>query len=147
MSFAKEHNIDLDTWRLMLKCLQDKLSSKSEHEESYTAMQEILDHLAKTLMLDTFMDILPGSQSNDDFQSYIQLCRKNQQAHQIQNLIVNTGHKLLSTLTFWKVKRIVKLYILILIINGFNRILNNLYTIEFSLAFMIKAETTQARGQ
>lgn len=100
LSFAKEHNIGLDTWRLMLKCLQEKLSSKSEQEESYSAMQEILDHLAKTLVLDTFMEILPGSQNNDDFQSYIQLCRKNQQAHQIQNLIVNTGHKLLSTLTF-----------------------------------------------
>ena len=102
LPFAKENSADLDTWRLMLKCLQDELNSKSEREEWYAAMQETLDYLAKTLVLDTFLEILPGSskQSNDDFQSYIQLCRKNQQAHQIQTLIVNTGHKLLSTLTF-----------------------------------------------
>ena len=93
-----------DTWRLTLKCLQDELSSKPatapEHEAWYSAMQEILDHLAKNLVLESFLDILPGPQNTEDFQSYIQLCRKNQQAHQIQNLIVNTGHKLLSTLTF-----------------------------------------------
>ena len=106
LPFAKENSADLETWKLMLKCLQDELNSKSEHEEWYAAMQEILDYLAKTLVLDTFLDILPRSasssknSSNDDFQSYIQLCRKNQQAHQIQTLIVNTGHKLLSTLTF-----------------------------------------------
>merc|ERR1712062_293051 len=92
------------TWRLTLKCLQDELSSKPatapEHEAWYSAMQEILDHLAKNLVLESFLDILPGPQNTEDFQSYIQLCRKNQQAHQIQNLIVNTGHKLLSTLTF-----------------------------------------------
>ncbi len=103
LPFAKEHNVDLGTWKLMLKCLQDELGSKKSeqlHEEWYNAMQEILDHLAKTLLLDTFLEVLPGPQSNEDFQSYIQLCRKNQKAHQIQNLIVTTGHKLLSTLTF-----------------------------------------------
>ena len=87
-----------------MKCLQDELSSKPatapEHEAWYSAMQEILDHLAKNLVLESFLDILPGPQNTEDFQSYIQLCRKNQQAHQIQSLIVNTGHKLLSTLTF-----------------------------------------------
>ena len=91
-----------------MKCLQDELSSKPatapEHEAWYSAMQEILDHLAKNLVLESFLDILPGPQNTEDFQSYIQLCRKNQQAHQIQSLIVNTGHKLLSTLTFWKRK-------------------------------------------
>ena len=92
-----------DTWRLTLKCLQDQLNSKietPEHEAWYGAMQEILDHLAKTLVLESFLEILPGPQNTEDFQSHIQLCRKNQQAHQIQSLIVNTGHKLLSTLTF-----------------------------------------------
>ena len=74
LPFAKENSADLDTWRLMLKCLQDELNSKSEREEWYAAMQETLDYLAKTLVLDTFLEILPGSskQSNDDFQSYIQ---------------------------------------------------------------------------
>lgn len=102
LPFAKENSADLDTWKLILKCLQEESNSKKaeQHEEWYNAMQEILDHLAKTLLLDTFLEVLPSSQNNEDFQSYIQLCRKNQQAHQIQNLIVNTGHKLLSTLTF-----------------------------------------------
>jgi hypothetical protein len=103
LPFAKENSVDLDSWKLMLNCLQDQLSSKPQdpdHEAWYSAMQEILDHLAQTLVLESFLDILPGSQNNEDFQGYIQLCRKNQQAHQIQNLIVTTGHKLLSTLTF-----------------------------------------------
>lgn len=102
LPFAKEHSVDLDTWKLILKCLQEQSGSKKaqDSEEWYNAMQEILDHLAKTLLLDTFLDVLPASPNNEDFQSYIQLCRKNQQAHQIQTLIVNTGHKLLSTLTF-----------------------------------------------
>ena len=95
-----------------MKCLQDELSSKPatapEHEAWYSAMQEILDHLAKNLVLESFLDILPGPQNTEDFQSYIQLCRKNQQAHQIQSLIVNTGHKLLSTLTFWEKIRFLK---------------------------------------
>ena len=47
----KVHNLDLDTLGLMLKCLQDKLSSKSDQEESYMVMQKILDHLAKTLQV------------------------------------------------------------------------------------------------
>ena len=55
LHFAKENSVDLDTWKLMLKCLQDELNSKSEHEEWYAAMQEILDYLAKTLVLDTFL--------------------------------------------------------------------------------------------
>ena len=35
----------------------------------YGVMQETLDYLAKTLVLDTFLEILPGSskESNDDF--------------------------------------------------------------------------------
>ena len=33
LHFAKENSVDLDTWKLMLKCLQDELNSKSEHEE------------------------------------------------------------------------------------------------------------------
>ncbi len=38
--------------------------------------------------------------SNPPIQGYIQMCRKNQQAVDIQNLIVNTGQKLLATLNF-----------------------------------------------
>ena len=94
LPFAKENKADLDTWKLILKCLQDEISSKPQHpghEAWYSSMQEILNHLAKTLVLDTFLDVLPGSHNNEDFQGYIQLCRRNQQANQIQNLIVNTG--------------------------------------------------------
>lgn len=62
-------------------------------------MQEVLDHLAQTLLLDAFLEVLPEPLNNsDDFQAYIQICRKNMQAHQIQRLIVQTGHDMLNRL-------------------------------------------------
>ena len=107
LPFGKEQNVDLDTWKLILKCLQDQINSKPQqhpdHESWYSSMQDILNYLAKTLVLDAFLEILPAGSAphqNEDFQGYIQLCRRHQQSNQIQNLIVNTGHKLLSTLTF-----------------------------------------------
>ena len=103
LPYAKETQFELFTWKLLLKGLQDRLSSEEQlkHEAWYAAMQEVLDHLAQTLALDAFLEILPTSNphANEDFQGHIQMCRKNQQAHQIQDLIVSTGHKLLSTLT------------------------------------------------
>ena len=103
LPFGKEHKVDMETWKIMLRSLQDHMNKDKDDKKNeawYTAMQEILDYLAQALVLDAFLEILPGPANNEDFQGYIQLCRKNQQAHQIQNLIVNTGHKLLSTLTF-----------------------------------------------
>lgn len=100
LPFAKEMGSDLDTWKLILKGLEVDNKELDEEEAKHDAMQEILNHLAQHLILESFLEILPDSQHNEDFQGYIQLCRKNQQAHQIQNLIVTTGHKLLSTLTF-----------------------------------------------
>ena len=49
LPFAKENKADLDTWKLILKCLQDEISSKPQHpghEAWYSSMQEILNHLA-----------------------------------------------------------------------------------------------------
>ena len=104
--YAKEQkNLTQDHWHLVLTCLHEHLTGSSDdlndlmHEAWYSAMQEVLDHLAQTLNLDAFLQVLPGPHSNEDFQGYIQMCRKNQQAADIQSLIVNTGHKLLSTLT------------------------------------------------
>jgi hypothetical protein len=105
LPFGKEQNVNIDTWKLILKCLQDQINSRPhqhpDHESWYSSMQDILNHLAKTLVLDAFLEILPAGSphNNEDFQGYIQLCRRHQQSNQIQNLIVNTGHKLLSTLT------------------------------------------------
>ena len=61
---------------------------------------QVLDHLAQTFNLEAFLEVLPRcGEGTEDFQGYIQMCRKNQQAADIQSLIVDTGHKLLSTLT------------------------------------------------
>ena len=103
--YAKENNFGMKGWTVLLKCLQDRLTNEDEqvelHEAWYASMQEILDHLAQTMPLESFLEVLPSSnpQNNEEFQCHIQMCRKNQQAHQIQSLIVSTGNKLLSTLT------------------------------------------------
>ena len=92
-------------WREALNSLYELLNDNDDEESSmheawYSAQQEVLDHLAQTLELDEFLQILPTPcHSNEEFQGYIQMCRKNQQAADIQSLIVSTGHKLLSTLT------------------------------------------------
>ena len=98
-------NYGMKGWTVLLKCLQDRLTNENEkeelHEAWYASMQEVLEHLSQTLTLDAFLEVLPSNspQNNEEFQGYIQVCRKNQQAHQLQSLIVSTGHKLLSTLT------------------------------------------------
>ncbi|TRY75729.1 hypothetical protein TCAL_09858 [Tigriopus californicus] len=103
LPYSKEVTLSLEDWQLVLQCLQDQLNSDVDHpmhEGWYSAMQEVLDHLAQTLTLDDFLHILPGGpHANEEFQGFIQMCGKNQQANEIQNLIVATGHKLLSTLT------------------------------------------------
>lgn len=103
LPYSKEVTLTLEDWQLVLQCLQDQLNSDVDHpvhEAWYSAMQEVLDHLAQTLTLDDFLQILPGGpHANEEFQGFIQMCRKNQQANDIQNLIVATGHKLLSSLT------------------------------------------------
>ena len=94
----------MNGWTILLKVLQDRLNNDHEkeelHESWYASMQEILDHLAQMMTLEAFLEVLPSNspQNNEEFQCHIQMCRKNQQAHQIQNLIVSTGNKLLSTL-------------------------------------------------
>ena len=104
LPYAKEARFGLTHWRALLKALQDRLSNEEhlKHEAWYATMHEVLDHLAQVLTLDAFLSVLPtpNPQDAEDFQGHIQMCRKNQQAHQIQSLIVTTGHKLLSTLTF-----------------------------------------------
>ena len=103
--YAKESNFGMKGWAVLLKGLQDRLTNDDEkeelHETWYASMQEILDHLAQTMTLEAFLEVLPSNspQNNEEFQCHIQMCRKNQQAHQIQSLIVSTGNKLLSTLT------------------------------------------------
>ena len=103
--YAKERDFGMKGWSILLKVLQDRLNNDDEneelHESWYASMQEILDHLAQTLTLEAFLEVLPSNspQNNEEFQCHIQMCRKNQQAHQIQSLIVSTGNKLLSTLT------------------------------------------------
>lgn len=103
--YAKERDFGMKGWSILLKVLQDRLNNDEEneelHESWYASMQEILDHLAQTLTLEAFLEVLPSNspQNIEEFQCHIQMCRKNQQAHQIQSLIVSTGNKLLSTLT------------------------------------------------
>ena len=103
--YSKERDFGMKGWSILLKVLQDRLNNDDEneelHESWYASMQEILDHLAQTLTLEAFLEVLPSNspQNNEEFQCHIQMCRKNQQAHQIQSLIVSTGNKLLSTLT------------------------------------------------
>ena len=105
LAYGKESDFGMKGWSVLLKVLQDKLSNDDEkeelHESWYAAMQEILDHLAQTMNLEAFLEVLPSKspQNNEEFQCHIQMCRKNQQAHQIQSLIVSTGNKVLSTLT------------------------------------------------
>ena len=105
LAYAKECDFDMNGWTILLKALQDRLTHDNEKEELqeswYASMQEILDYLAQLMTLEAFLEVLPSKcpQNNEEFQCHIQMCRKNQQAHQIQNLIVSTGNKLLSTLT------------------------------------------------
>ena len=105
LGYAKECDFDMNGWTILLKVLQDRLTHDNEKEELqeswYASMQEILDYLAQLMTLEAFLEVLPSKcpQNNEEFQCHIQMCRKNQQAHQIQNLIVSTGNKLLSTLT------------------------------------------------
>eukprot|EP00095_Tigriopus_kingsejongensis_P008125 maker-scaffold256_size235750-snap-gene-0.9 protein:Tk08125 transcript:maker-scaffold256_size235750-snap-gene-0.9-mRNA-1 annotation:"hermansky-pudlak syndrome 3 protein" len=91
LPYAKETSLSLDDWQVVLACLQDQLNSDHDHpshEAWYSAMQEVLDHLAHSLSLDDFLQILPGGpHANEEFQGFIQMCRKNQQANDIQNLI------------------------------------------------------------
>ena len=105
LAYAKECDFDMNGWTILLKVLQDRLTHDNEKEELqeswYASMQEILDYLAQLMTLEAFLEVLPSKcpQNIEEFQCHIQMCRKNQQAHQIQNLIVSTGNKLLSTLT------------------------------------------------
>jgi len=78
--------------------VNDRPSDHPLHEVWYTAMQEVLGHLAQTLLLDGFLEVLPEPHNSEDFQAYIQICRKNMQAHQIQRLIVTTGNDMLNRL-------------------------------------------------
>ena len=77
--------------------VNDQPSEHPLHEVWYMSMQEILEHLAYSMHLDAFLEVLPDCNS-DDFQAYIQICRKNMQANQIQRLIVTTGHDMLNRL-------------------------------------------------
>ena len=66
-----------------------------KHEDWYAAMQEVLDHLSSVMTLEAFLSVLPSSAASSkpdsdehDFQGHIQMCRKNQQAHQVCSLII-----------------------------------------------------------
>lgn len=102
LAFGKEHKLDLEGWKAVLRCLQDQVNDRPNdhplHEVWYTAMQEVLEHLAQTLLLEAFLEVLPGPPSSEDFQAYIQICRKNEQANHIKRLIVTTGHDMLTRL-------------------------------------------------
>ncbi|CAB4067010.1 HPS3 [Lepeophtheirus salmonis] len=102
LTFCKERITEEKDWRFLLETLQEHLSTEPNHpyhEEWYSSVQEILNYLAQTLSLDLFMSILPSPmQGNEDYQGYIQMCRKIQQAQQLKGLISNTGQQLLSTL-------------------------------------------------
>jgi len=110
-------NLSSDCWRLVLSLLHDHVVEPVDdddpmHEEWYAALQEVLQWLAETLPLEEFLRILPphgtcggsasgrnDNTSTDDFQAYIKMCRRNQQAADIRDLIVTTGKKLLATLS------------------------------------------------
>ncbi len=106
LTYAKESTKDpfrQEHWRLALHTLQERLldDSAGDHEAWYSAQQELLEHLAHKMTLAEFVRTLPASSGADEeFQGYIQMCRKNQQAEDIQALIVSTGQKLLATLNF-----------------------------------------------
>ena len=65
-----------------------------KHEDLYAAMQEVLDYLSSVMTLEAFLSVLPSSAASSkpdsdehDFQGHIQMCRKNQQAHQVCSYI------------------------------------------------------------
>ena len=71
-----------------------------KHEDLYAAMQEVLDHLSSVMTLEAFLSVLPSSAASSkpdsdehDFQGHIQMCRKNQQAHQVYSIIFNIFQK------------------------------------------------------
>ncbi len=105
--YARESNLTNEQWSQVLAALQQSLDGDPMHpmhEAWYSAMQELLDHLAQVMTLTDFLSVLPSGpksgKNSEEFQGYIQMCRRNQQAADIQALIVSTGHKLLSTLSF-----------------------------------------------
>eukprot|EP00096_Caligus_rogercresseyi_P011242 TRINITY_DN4363_c0_g1_i1.p1 TRINITY_DN4363_c0_g1~~TRINITY_DN4363_c0_g1_i1.p1 ORF type:complete len:507 (-),score=117.40 TRINITY_DN4363_c0_g1_i1:444-1781(-) len=105
LSFCKERVRESEEdWGFILETLQGHLSAAEpnhlHHEGWYSSLQEILHHLAQTLPLETFMRVLPSPmQGNEDYQGYIHMCQKIQQAAQLQARIACTGQHLLSTLT------------------------------------------------
>ena len=64
LPYAKEQkHLSQDHWHLVLTCLHEHLTGSSDdlndlmHEAWYSAMQEVLDHLAQTLNLDAFLQV------------------------------------------------------------------------------------------
>ncbi len=53
---------------LSIQQVNDRPNDHPLHEVWYTAMQEVLEHLAQTLLLEAFLEVLPGPPSSEDFQ-------------------------------------------------------------------------------